>query len=209
MFDVIKKDVQRYYQLEEDGLPTRLRLTGKLRVILSSHGLHVICSYRLASYIDTFWQRGAAWKVMLLPLKIVSVSWELLSVFLYGSLICREANIGPGFYIGHIGGIVIGPAEIGQNFTITHNFTLGAGKSGSGHGIPEIGDNVWIGTNVVVYGKIRIGSGVALTPGTILSKNIGDRILVGGNPARILNRDFDNSSLLFGTEEENNNSSGD
>jgi serine O-acetyltransferase len=200
VFELIKQDIDRYYQLERDDPNQQLSLLTRIRILLISHGLHVVASYRLASFIDQYWRKGILWKCLLTPLKAVSVCWELVSIFLYGSQVTREAVIGGGFYIGHIGGIVIGPARIGDNFTITHNLTIGRGKAGNERGIPYIGNNVWIGTNVVLFGKIDIGSGVAVMPGTIISKNIADKVLAGGNPVRILQREHDNSSLLFGLD---------
>ncbi len=199
MFELIKKDIDRYYQLERDDQDQPLSLLVKVRILITSHGLHVVASYRLASYIEQYWARGKLWKCLLLPIKGVSVLWEIVSIFLYGSLISRGAVVDEGFYICHVGGIVIGPVKIGKNFTTTNKITIGRGKVGKERGIPTIGDNVWIGTNVVLFGKVDIGSGVAIMPGTILSKSIASQTLVGGNPARILQRDFDNSSLLLGS----------
>ena len=202
MFELIKKDINRYYRLEGDCPVQQLSVKDKIRIIISAHGLHVIASYRLAFYLDTLWSQNILWKILLLPLKIISVFWEQISVFMYGTMISREAVIGEGFYIAHIGGIVIGPAKIGENVSVTHNVTLGVGKIGKERGIPTIGDNVWITTGVVLFGKIDIGSGVAMMPGTVISKNIVSRALVAGNPGRVIQRDYDNSSLLFGSSAE-------
>ncbi|HWG32555.1 MAG TPA: hypothetical protein VN650_00210 [Gemmatimonadaceae bacterium] len=111
------------------------------------------------------------------------------------------ASIGPGFYIGHLGTIYVGRCEVGANFSLTHNVTLGVGGRGAVRGLPRIGDNVWLGTGTIVFGDIAIGDGVAVMSGSIVSFNIPRRSLVGGNPARVLLRGYDNSTLFGGFSE--------
>jgi len=204
MFDLIKKDIFRYYQLEGGYPQKKLTRREKIRIIIINHGLHVVTIYRFGSFVDKLWKISLYWKIVMFPLKIISICLGQIAILLYGSLIIRGATIGGGFYIGHTGGIVIGPTSIGKNFTITHNLTIGQGKTGAARGIPIIGDNVWIATNAVLFGNIKIGSGVSIGPGSILSKSIGNRSFVAGNPARIIKRDYDNAELLFGIDTKNN-----
>jgi acetyltransferase-like isoleucine patch superfamily enzyme len=60
---------------------------------------------------------------------------------------------------------------------------------------PEIGKNVWIGSDCVVYGAITIGDGATLLPGTVLAKSIPPCVVMRGNPARLVVKNFDNSEL--------------
>jgi len=107
-----------------------------------------------------------------------------------------DATIGPGFFIGHVGTIYIGPVVIGENFSVTHNVTIGVGHSEGKTGLPSIGDNVWIGTGSVVSGAISVGNGVTIANGTMLTRSVGDGCLVAGNPGRVVMNSFDNSELL-------------
>jgi acetyltransferase-like isoleucine patch superfamily enzyme len=63
------------------------------------------------------------------------------------------------------------------------------------NGRPEIGRNVWIGSDCVVCGAITIGDGATLLPGTVLTKSIPAGVVMRGNPARLVLRNFDNSEL--------------
>jgi acetyltransferase-like isoleucine patch superfamily enzyme len=62
-------------------------------------------------------------------------------------------------------------------------------------GCPNIGRNVWIGANCVIYGAITIGDGVTLLPNTVLTKSIPAGVVMQGNPARLVLRNFDNTEL--------------
>lgn len=51
----------------------------------------------------------------------------------------------------------------------------------------EIGDDTWIGTRVIILPNVKkIGSGVIIGAGSVVTKNIPDYAIVAGNPARII-----------------------
>ncbi len=125
-----------------------------------------------------------------------SPMWLFLSLlktaysYRYGFQIPSTTEIGEGFYIGHFGTVVInGGAKIGKNCTITHGITIGQANRGKLKGCPTIGDNVWIGTGVVIVGKIMIGSNVLIAPNTFVNIDVPDNSLVLGNPCRIVEKD--------------------
>lgn len=49
-----------------------------------------------------------------------------------------------------------------------------------------IGNDVWVGGNAVVNPGVTIGSNVVVASGAVVTKDIPDNVVVGGNPARIL-----------------------
>lgn len=49
-----------------------------------------------------------------------------------------------------------------------------------------IGNNVWIGDKVTILAGVRIGDGVIVAANSVVTKDIPDYCVVGGNPARIL-----------------------
>ena len=49
-----------------------------------------------------------------------------------------------------------------------------------------IGNDVWIGANVIIMPKVRIGNGAILGAGTVVTKDVPDYAVVVGNPARIV-----------------------
>lgn len=49
-----------------------------------------------------------------------------------------------------------------------------------------IGDWVYIGTNSLIMPGVTIGDGALIAAGSVVTKSIPPRVVVGGNPARIL-----------------------
>ena len=106
-------------------------------------------------------------------------------------------KIGPGFYIGHCGNIIINPqAVIGSNVNIATGVTIGQENRGKRQGTPTIGDNCWIGTNAVIVGKVNIGSDVLIAPLTYVNFDVPDHSIVVGNPGRIIPRDHATEGYL-------------
>jgi len=117
--------------------------------------------------------------------------------------------------IPHIGGVLIGDnVEIGANSTIcrgtlsntvisdfvkiddhvfiAHNVYIGprtlviacAEISGS----TKIGSDCWLGPNCSIMNDISIGDGVLVGLGAVVIKSVLDKVVVAGNPARILRK---------------------
>lgn len=49
-----------------------------------------------------------------------------------------------------------------------------------------IEDDVWIGARVIILPGVHIGTGVVIGAGAVVTKDVPDYAVVGGNPARIL-----------------------
>ena len=65
-----------------------------------------------------------------------------------------------------------------------------------------IGDNVWIGGNVVICPGVRIGDNVVIGAGSVVTRDIPDWSVAAGNPCRVLRPVTDNDRRkLFGDEE--------
>ncbi|MGX5857990.1 CatB-related O-acetyltransferase [Dyadobacter jiangsuensis] len=58
-----------------------------------------------------------------------------------------------------------------------------------------IGNDVWIGANVVIPGGIRIGDGAIVAAGAVVTKDIPPYAIVGGVPAKIIKFRFDNLTI--------------
>ena len=101
-----------------------------------------------------------------------------------------KCKIGKGFYIGHNGRIIINPeAIIGDNCNIATGVTIGQENRGSRKGTPTIGNEVWIGTNAVIVGNIKIGNDVLIAPNSYVNFDVPSHSIVIGNPGKIIHRD--------------------
>ena len=102
--------------------------------------------------------------------------------------------IGPRSYIGAGGAIIIGKkCQIGANVSFiaeSHNFKNAEEifkQQTSRKGI-TIGDDCWIGNNVVVLDGVNIGSGCVVGASAVVTKSLPDNSVAVGVPARIISK---------------------
>lgn len=50
----------------------------------------------------------------------------------------------------------------------------------------NIGENVWIGTHVIILPGVTVGEGAVLGAGAVVTKDVPACAVVGGNPAKVL-----------------------
>lgn len=62
-----------------------------------------------------------------------------------------------------------------------------------------VGNNVYIGNCAMIMPGVTIGNDVIIGAGSVVTKSIPDRTIVGGNPAKIIGNidDFENKMLPF------------
>ena len=98
-----------------------------------------------------------------------------------------RTRIGDGFYIGHSGRVIIHPeAVIGENANVATGVTIGQENRGKRKGAPTIGDNCWIGGNTVICPGVKVGNGVVIGAGSVVTKDIPDNVIAAGNPCRVI-----------------------
>lgn len=100
------------------------------------------------------------------------------------------ADIGPGLYIGHFGGIVIGDdVKMGRDCKIFNGVTIGRALFGkTWRGSPIIGDRVFIATGAKVFGPITIGSDVRIGANAVVFVDVPAGATAVGVPARVIQR---------------------
>lgn len=107
--------------------------------------------------------------------------------FRFGISIPFNTSIGPGFYIGHFGGIVVnGRAVIGANCNISQGVTIGQSNRGERKGYPVIGDHVYIGPGAKVIGRVRVGHNAAIGANAVVTRDVPDNAVVAGVPAKLI-----------------------
>ena len=147
MFAAIRRDVQAVRERDPAARST-------LEVLLCYPGVHALAFHRLAHAI---WRRG--WTV---PARFVSH----VSRFLTGIEIHPAAKLGPGLFIDHGMGVVIGEtAEVGENVTLLQGVTLGGTSLKREKRHPTLGNNVVVGAGAKIIGGFKIGDGSRIGAG--------------------------------------------
>ena len=118
------------------------------------------------------WRRG--WKI---PARFLSH----VSRFFTGIEIHPAAKLGPGLFIDHGMGVVIGEtAEVGDDVMLYHGVTLGGRTRDGGKRHPTIGDGVAVGAGAKVLGPVTIGEGSVIGANAVVTRDApADSILVG------------------------------
>lgn len=111
--------------------------------------------------------------------------WKHLFTNGYECKIFRDTSIKGGLICYHPFATVINAKSIGENFQFRNGLTIG-NKNNDNSLLPVIGDNVTVGANVVIIGKITIGDNVVVGAGAIVVKDVPSNVVIGGNPAKVI-----------------------
>lgn len=174
MFDTLREDFARYHQVAlADG-----RGLARLRAACT-YGFIAVAVYRFGRWTRTIRPRPLA-----LPFKLLHLLLSVPTELAFGISIPGNANIGPGLYIGHFGGIFL-HGDAGRNLSVGQGVTLGFKGAGKSTRWPTIGDDVYIGTGAKVIGDVRIGDGVVIGANTVVTKDVPARTRVVGAGVRM------------------------
>lgn len=148
----------------------------RLEVLLTYPGFHAIFLHRLAHSLYSYGLK--------LPARLISS----FSRFLTGIEIHPGARIGPGFFIDHGMGVVIGETtEIGEDVTLFQGVSLGGnGKDRGQKRHPTLGNHVLVGAGAKILGNIRIGEGVRVGSNAVVLQSIPAHCTVVGIPGRVV-----------------------
>ncbi|MGE6260411.1 maltose O-acetyltransferase [Heyndrickxia sporothermodurans] len=108
-------------------------------------------------------------------------------------------SVGENFYANFDCVILdVCPVKIGNNcmiapgvhiYTATHPLDAETRNSGKEYGKPVfIGNNVWIGGRSIVNPGVTIGDNVVIASGSVVTKDVPDNVVVGGNPAKVIKK---------------------
>jgi serine O-acetyltransferase len=149
-----------------------------LEVVLCYPGVHVLMFHRLAHRL---WNRG--WPTTARCLM-------QLARFLTGIEIHPAARLGPGLFIDHGMGVVIGEtAELGENVTLLQGVTLGGTSLKREKRHPTLGNNVVVGAGAKIIGAFKIGDGSRIGAGSVVVREVPPNSVVVGVPGRVTYRD--------------------
>ena len=167
-----------FAQIKEDLNAIMLRdpaAKSRLEAALCYPGLHAIWLHRIAHSLYT-----KGWVV--LPRMS-----NTFSRFLTGIDIHPGAKLGPGLFIDHGMGLVIGEtAELGSNVTLYQGVTLGGTGKETGKRHPTIGDNVVVSSGAKILGSFTVGANSKIGSGSVVLHEVPPNSVVVGIPGRVV-----------------------
>jgi serine O-acetyltransferase len=150
---------------------------GLAEVLLCHTPLHAILLHRVAHWLHA--RLG-----LRLPARLIAVAGR----FWTGVEIHPGAEIGRGFFLDHGAGVVIGEtAVIGDHCVMFHNVTLGGTGKYHGRRHPLVGHHVFIGTNAILLGPVRVGDHAKVGANAfVVNRDVPAHATVVGTPARVV-----------------------
>ena len=142
----------------------------KLEIIFAYSGFHAIIGYRVANILWQFRLKFFA--------RVLSNLFRMITAI----EIHPAAKIGPGFFIDHGVGLVIGEtSELGKNVTLYQQVTLGgiAPSIKTSQQIntkrhPTIGDDVIIGSGAQILGPVNIGNKARIGANAVVLNDVNE-----------------------------------
>jgi serine O-acetyltransferase len=170
MFRRLRRDVEAVFDRDPAA-------RSWLEILVCYPGLHAVWFHRVSHWLWTH----------RFPLAGRFVSHA--ARFLTGIEIHPGAKVGPGFFIDHGMGIVIGEtAEVAANVTLYHGVTLGGTSWKKGKRHPTLEDDVVVGAGAKILGPIRIGARTRVGANAVVVKDVPPDSVVVGIPGRITHR---------------------
>jgi serine O-acetyltransferase len=187
MFNQIRQDINHFIKNSTGGGTT------KLNFFIYNFGFHALIVYRFGNWLFLMRRQPYYWPFLVITAPLY---WSMASFIriAYDIQLDPTAEIGPGLYIGHFGGIRVRKCKLGSYCAIQQEVTLQ--PEAGAHDGPTIGNRVWIGAHAHIHGAISIGDGATIGAGAIVKEDIGENNLVLGNPARAVIMNYDNSTFL-------------
>ncbi|OBI83227.1 serine O-acetyltransferase [Mycobacterium sp. 1245805.9] len=148
-----------------------------LEVVFAYPGVHAIWGHRVSHWL---WNRGA---------RVAARTFSELTRIFTGVDIHPGAVLGPGLFIDHATGVVIGEtAEVGEDVMLYHGVTLGGSGAETGKRHPTVGDRVIIGAGAKVLGAIKVGDDSRIGANAVVVKPVPSGSVVIGVPGQVISR---------------------
>lgn len=148
-----------------------------IEVILAYPGFHAIFLHRVNHIL---WSS----EIPVIPRLLSHVAR-----FLTGIEIHPAAKIGPGFFIDHGMGVVIGEtSEIGEDCLLYQGVTLGGTGKEKGKRHPTLGNNVVVGTGAKILGAITIGDNAKIGANAVVLDSVPEYSIVVGVPGKVIKK---------------------
>jgi serine O-acetyltransferase len=170
MFESLRRDVAAVRERDPAA-------RSNAEVVLCYPGLHAVWGHRVAHHLWQIDHQLAARFV-----SVVARAWTAVDIH-------PAATIGPGLFIDHAIGVVIGEtAVVGSDVTIYQGVTLGGTSLEAVKRHPTVGDRVTIGAGAKVLGPVTVGSGSRIGANAVVVRDVPPDSVVVGVPGQVIAR---------------------
>ena len=145
----------------------------------------ILSFYRLCFMISTHN------KLVLILGSPILVVYRIFVEWVLGCEIPFRTKIGKSLRLYHGQSLTINnKAIIGSHCTLRQSTTIGNKELTPElwSDCPVLGNNVDVGSNVVIIGPIKIGDNVKIGAGSVVTKDVESNVIVAGNPAKIIKK---------------------
>ena len=156
MFDNLRQDTRRLQAIKKKRFFLYV-----LESLLFENGYQAVVLYRMAHWFRSH------------RIPVLGPLLARVSLVLTGVDLAPGAVIGPGLFVSHGSGLVVGAhVRIGAQATLLHQVTIGAPTGPRILEMPTIGDNAFIATGSRLIGDITIGDDVFIGINCIVTRDI-------------------------------------
>ncbi|NQU09024.1 MAG: serine O-acetyltransferase [Candidatus Abyssubacteria bacterium] len=168
MFKTLKSDIRAVFERDPAARTT-------LEVLLCYPGFHAIRFHRVSHWL---WTHG---------MRLLGRMLSHVARFLTGIEIHPGARLGPGLFIDHGMGVVIGEtSEMGENVTLYHGVTLGGTSLKKEKRHPTLGNNVIVGAGAKILGPVKVGDNARIGAGSVVVEDVTPNTTVVGIPGKVV-----------------------
>lgn len=173
VWQCVSLDLRRNYTIEVSSSAVPRSFSLVKRIGNPRFAPVLLCRFAQFSYVAGF--------------KVIAKLFSMANLHLYGIEISPRCAIGPGLYLPHTHGTVIGAWQIGDNAIIYQGVTLGAKTLDLEYDKncrPILGSGVTIGAGAKILGGLTIGDGAVVGANAVVTKDVPENVTVVGIPAR-------------------------
>jgi serine O-acetyltransferase len=118
------------------------------------------------------WVRGLRFRLFRGPFSLIHrVLYRYIRNH-YSIELVPTTKVGRRLRLGHQGGMVIGPSQIGDDCIIRQNVTMGAVSDATIDRLPILMNRVEVGCGAVIIGGIVIGDGARIGPNAVVTTDV-------------------------------------
>ena len=173
-----KADLDRHLVYHPDA-----SVLTRLRYAITLDGSWAMAVYRFGRRLRTIPPSPA----------VAPILWALYAVaeMILGVLtsisVDLDAQIEPGFYVGHFVSLRIGPGvRIGKNCSVGQMCTIEGTGAYPATNAPILGDRVYLGSGAKVIGALRVAHGAAICANSVVVEDVPENGVVLGIPGVVI-----------------------